>query len=123
MRYLTLSETLEIHSRIIAQSSGAFGILNLGALESALAQPQMTFNGIDLYPTVVEKAAALGFSIIQNHPFVDGNKREEIFLVLNGYEIAASVDEQETLILEIASGQLDQSGLTAWLRDHTVPRI
>lgn len=128
MRYLTLSETLEIHIRIIAQSSGAFGILNLGALESALAQPQMTFNGIDLYPTVVEKAAALGFSIIQNHPFVDGNKRVgqaamEIFLVLNGYEIAASVDEQETLILKIASGQLDQAGLTAWLCDHTVPKV
>lgn len=128
MRYLTLSETLEIHIRIIAQTGGALGILNLGTLEAALAQPQMTFNGIDLYPTVVEKAAALGFSLIQNHPFVDGDKRVgqaamEIFLVLNGYEISASADEQEIVMIEIASGQLDLSGLSAWLRDHTVPRI
>ena len=88
----------------------------------------MTFNGIDLYPTIVEKAAALGFSIIQNHPFLDGNKRDgqaamEIFLVLNGYEITASVDGQETLIFEIASGQLNHSGLTAWLRDDAVPKM
>lgn len=127
MRYLTLSEALEIDIRIIAQSGGALGLLNLGALESALAQPQITFNGVDLYPTAIEKAAALGFSIIQNHPFVDGNKRVghaamEIFLVLNGYEIAASVDTQETLILRIASGQLDQTELTTWLRKHTLPR-
>jgi death on curing protein len=87
----------------------------------------MTFNGVDLYSTAIEKAAALGFSIIQNHPFVDGNKRVghaamEIFLVLNGYEIIASVDAQEILILSIASGQLDQASLTAWLRDHTLPK-
>jgi death on curing protein len=88
----------------------------------------MTFNGIDLYSTVVEKAAALGFSLMQNHPFVDGNKRVgqaamEIFLVLNALEISAWTDDQETLILKIASGQLDQVGLTDWLRDDTVPRI
>ena len=75
MRYLALNEVLELHRRIIAQSGGASGVLNLSALESALAQPQMTFVGNDLYPTLVEKAATLGYSLIQNHPFVDGNKR------------------------------------------------
>jgi death on curing protein len=60
VRYLTLHETLELHRRIIAQSGGAPGVLNLRALESALAQPQMTFGGNDLYPTLDEKAAALG---------------------------------------------------------------
>jgi len=73
VRYLTLNEILEWHRRIIAQSGGALGILNLDALESAIAQPQVTFSGNDLYPTVIERAAALGFSLIQNHPFVDGN--------------------------------------------------
>ena len=63
---------VKLHRRIIAQSGGAPGVLNLSALESALAQPQMTFGGNDLYPTLVEKAAALGYSLIQNHPFVDG---------------------------------------------------
>ena len=75
MRYLTVGEVLEIYSSVIKQSGGGMGIRDLGALESAVAQPRMTFNGEELYPTIVEKASALGFSLIQNHPFVDGNKR------------------------------------------------
>jgi death-on-curing protein len=127
VRYLTLNETLELHRRVIAQSGGAPGVLDLGALESALAQPQMTFGGNDLYPTVVEKAAALGYSLIQNHPFVDGNKRVghaaiEVFAILNGFEIIAPVDEQEQTILNAAAGKLTQSDLTAWVRDHLVMR-
>jgi len=127
VRYLALNEVLELHRRIIAQSGGASGVLNHSALESALAQPQMTFGGNDLYPTLVEKAAALGYSLIQNHPFVDGNKRighaaMEVFSVLNGFEIVAPVDEQEQIILNTAAGKLPQSDLTAWLRDHLVTR-
>jgi death on curing protein len=123
VRYLTVNEALELHRRIIEQSGGAPGILNLGALESALAQPQATFGGTDLYPTLVEKVAALGFSLIQNHPFVDGNKRighaaMEAFALLNGFEIVAPVDEQERIILSTAAGTLNQPGLTLWLRDH-----
>jgi len=75
MRYLTLDEVLELHRRIIKQSSGSAGITNQGTLESALAQPRMTFGGEELYPTIVGKASALGFSLIKNHPFIDGNKR------------------------------------------------
>ncbi len=76
----------------------------------------MTFGGQDLYPTIADKAAALGHSLIQNHPFVDGNKRVghaamEVFLVLNGYEISASVDEQEEIILSVASGQMSRAEL------------
>ncbi len=78
MRYLTLNEVLELHSQIISQSDGTPGILNLSAVESALAQPRMTFGGVDLYPAIAEKAAALGFSLVNNHPFVDGNKRTGI---------------------------------------------
>lgn len=72
MRYLTLPETLELHRRVVERSGGSRGVRDLGALESALAQPRMTFGGEDLYPTVIEKASALGFSLIKNHPFVDG---------------------------------------------------
>ena len=75
MRQLTLSEVLELHRRIIRYSGGSLGIRDLNAIESAIAQPRMTFDGEDLYPTIVAKAAALGFSLIQNHPFIDGNKR------------------------------------------------
>jgi death-on-curing protein len=109
VRYLTLDEVLGIYRNIILQSGGSFGIRDLPALESALAQPRATFGAADLYPIVAEKASALGFSLIQNHPFVDGNKRighaaMEVFLVLNGYAIDASVDDQEQIILMVASG-------------------
>lgn len=125
MRYLTLGEVLELYHRIIRQSGGSQGIRDLGALESALAQPRMTFGNQELYPTVVEKASALGFSLIKNHPFVDGNKRTghaamETFLVLNGFEIDASVDEQEQIILQVASGELERDEFTAWLSGHVV---
>lgn len=109
------------------QSGGLVGIRDLGALESAVAQPRMTFSGVDLYPSLVEKASALGFSLIQGHPFVDGNKLTghaalETFLVLNGYHIDASVDEQVAIVLQVAAGTLDRDALTAWLRNHTVQR-
>lgn len=77
MRYLTLVEVLDLHRRIIQQSGRALGIRDLGLLESAIAQPRMTFGSEDLYPTVFDKAIALGFSMIMNHPFVDGNKRTD----------------------------------------------
>jgi death-on-curing protein len=88
VRYLALNEVLELYRRIMGQTGGLVGIRDLPALESALAQPRMTFDGVDFYPTAVDKASALGFSLIQNHPFTDGNKRighaaMETFLVLN----------------------------------------
>jgi death-on-curing protein len=87
----------------------------------------MTFSGVDLYPTIAEKAAALGFSLIMNHPFVDGNKRTghaamEVFLLLNGYEIGASVDEQEQVVLQLAAGELDRKAFAEWVLRHVVER-
>ena len=123
MRSLTLHEVLEAHERVLQQSGGEAGILNVGALESALAQPRMTCGGQDLYPTIAEQAVALGFSLIQNHPFVDGNKRTahaamETFLVLNGYQIEAGVGEQEDMILKVAAGEASREVFTEWLRPH-----
>lgn len=123
MRHLTLGEVVDLHRRLLAVSGGATGIRDIGLLESALAQPAATFAGTDLHPTLVDKAAALGFSLVANHPFVDGNKRighaaMEVFLVLNGHEIEASVDEQERLMLDVASGHLDREQLADWLRQH-----
>jgi death-on-curing protein len=127
VRYLTLSEVLEVHRQVMAQSGGAEGLMHLPALESALAQPQMTFGGEELYPTLVDKAAALGYALIQNHPFLDGNKRTghaamEVFLVLNGYEICAAVDEQEHVILQVAASEINREEFTAWLRIHVVAK-
>jgi len=125
MRYLTVGEVLELYSRVMEQSGGGVGIRDLGGLESAVAQPRMTFNGNELYPTIMDKASALGFSLIQNHPFVDGNKRIghaalETFLMLNGHEISASVDEQVDIILGVASGKIDREEFTDWLSDHVI---
>jgi death-on-curing protein len=93
-RYLTLGEVVELHRRLLAATGGAPGIRDLAVLESAVAQPEATFGSVDLYPTLAEKAAALCSSLVQGHPFVDGNKRVahaamETFLVLNGIEIDA----------------------------------
>jgi death-on-curing protein len=125
MRYLSLQEVISLHSLIIAQSGGSSGLRDRGALESAVAQPEASFSGEELYPDLASKAAALGHSLIQNHPFVDGNKRighaaMEVFLLLNGYEIEATVDEQEEITIDVASGKVARTDLSEWLRAHVV---
>jgi len=121
MRYLTLTEVLGLHARLIASSGGARGLRDLGRLQSAIAQPMATFDGIELYPDVVTKAGALGFALIMGHPFIDGNKRighaaMEVLLVLNGFEIAATVDEQEATVLSVASGNCSSIDFLEWLK-------
>jgi death-on-curing protein len=126
MRYLALGEVVELHRRLLEATGGASGIRDFGALESAIAQPKATFEGVELYPRLVEKAAALGFSLVQGHAFVDGNKRVghaamETFLILNGSEIDAPVDDQERRILDLAAGRIGRSHLVDWLRQHVKP--
>jgi len=123
MRYLSLAQVVELHRRVLAATGGAAGIRDVGMLESALAQPKAAFAGQDLHSTLAEKAAALCFSLARNHPFVDGNKRVahaamETLLVLNGFELHASVDEQERLMLRLASGEMTRDELATWLQDH-----
>jgi death-on-curing protein len=123
MHSVTIAEILETYQRIMQQSGGLVAIRDFGALESALSQPYMTFGGNELYPSLVEKAAALGFSLIQNHPFADGNKRTghaatALFLAINGYKIDASIDEQAEIILSVAAGKLNRDKFTEWLSKH-----
>jgi death-on-curing protein len=123
MRYLTLGEVVDLHRAVIDETGGASGIRDLGALESALAQPKASFGGVDLHASLADKAAALCFSLVNNHAFIDGNKRighaaAETFLILNGSEIDAPVDEQERLMLDLASGRLTREQLAAWLLTH-----
>ena len=127
MRYLTVSEVIELYRQVMETSGGTVGILSIEFLESAVAQPRVTFDGNELYPTIIEKAAALGFSLVMNHAFVDGNKRighyaMETFLVINGYELYTSVDEQESIILQLASGNLSREAFTDRIRKHTRTR-
>ncbi len=128
MRHLSLGEVLELHRRILEATGGGTGVRDLGALESALAQPRMSFGGQDLYSDLAAKAAALGHSLIQNHPFVDGNKRlghaaMEALLMLNGAELEATVDEAEHIILDVAAGRLTREPFTEWVRSHVRPSV
>jgi len=123
MVYLELDHVLALHALVIVQSGGATGFRNREGLESAVAGPKMTFDGEDLYPDLFAKAAALGHSLVLNRPFVDGNKRVghaamEVKLVLNGFEITASVEEQEAVILEVAAGELSREHLRKWLEEN-----
>ena len=127
MRHLSVRELLDLHARIIAQSGGSDGVRDLGGLQSSLAQPLQTFDGVELYPALAQKAAALGFFLCANHPFVDGNKRvahaaTEVMLVLNGFELVASVDEQEKIMLAVASGEMGRDEFAEWVVRHTHKR-
>jgi death on curing protein len=126
VRYLALGEVLRLHSDLVAETGGAAGVRDLGRIQAALAQPMATFDAEELYPSIVDKAAALGFALIQGHPFIDGNKRighaaMEVFLVLNGFEVNESVDEQERAILAVASGTMSRDEFTKWLTARVRP--
>ena len=126
MRYLSLSEIIELHLRVVEASGGVQGIRDLGSLKSAVSQPRMTFSGSELYPTIGEKASALCYSLILNHPFLDGNKRVahaalETMLVLNGQELVADVNEQERLFLALAAGEIERQELVDWITQHPQP--
>src|SRR5689334_4173687 len=125
MRLLTLGEVFALHRRILAETGGAPGVRDLNAIASAVAQQRVSAGGVDAYPTIIEKAAALAYSLVGNHGFIDGNKRighaaMEALLILNGSEIHASVDAQERLMLSLAAGEVSRAELVEWLKANTV---
>jgi death-on-curing protein len=122
--YLSLEQVLELHRLEIRLFGGSAGLRERGSLEAALARPQMTFAGEDLYPDVESKAAALMHSLVMNHPFVDGNKRTgaavaELFLSLNGVELEADDDDLVAFTLSVARGEVNAEALTIWLRQRS----
>jgi death on curing protein len=124
MRLLTLRQVLRLHELIMAQAGVVATVRDLAGLESAVAQPWMTFGGSDLYPSLHEKAAAIGFSLIRNHPFVDGNKRIghaaiEATLGLNGRHLVADIDEAERVILGVAAATIERDELLRFVEQHT----
>jgi death-on-curing protein len=127
MKYLNLKEVRYIYATVIRHSGGSFGVRDEGAIQSALVQPRMTFGAQELYPTLAEKASALCYSLISNHPFVDGNKRVShavmiAFLKRNGYNLIANVSEQERVMLKLAKGEMARAELTEWIEQHILPR-
>jgi death on curing protein len=124
MKYLTAEQGLFIHARLIAETSGEHGMLDLGLLQLAVARPQAFFDGQDLYPDLFSKAAALLESLIGNHAFVDGNKRTAIttaglFLRLNGYRLTTSNQELENFTLQCAQNLVSLDQMIRWFTNKS----
>ncbi len=124
IRYLSLDILIAIHDSMIEEYGGSFGIRDLGLLQSALARPQASFGGEDLYPTVLDKAAALFHSLIFNHAFVDGNKRTTMtttarFLHINGYELIVDEKEFVAFPLRVENKHLDIEEIAKWLKKNS----
>jgi death on curing protein len=121
---ISIKEVEQIHRILIESFGGAHGIRDRAALESALARPFQTFDNKELYPSILEKAAALTESILINHPFIDGNKRIgytllRLFLIHHGFDINASTDNKYGFVINIASGTLKYEGVLSWLKTNT----
>ncbi len=115
---------LLFHERLILTYGGFHGIRDEKLLDSALGQPKATFDGKFLHNTLMKMAAAYGYHLCNNHPFVDGNKRialvaMDIFLQRNGYEIIASEKETYKIMIALSSGKLSKDELARWLENNT----
>jgi len=125
MPLLTPAQILFLHHRLIVATGGSHGIRDLGALQAAAARPQATFDGVELYPDAMAKAAALFESLIRNHPFVDGNKRTAVaaaglLLRRSGYRLVVSPEELYTFTMRMAIGAAGQNEARQWLAAHAV---
>ncbi|MEN3058998.1 MAG: type II toxin-antitoxin system death-on-curing family toxin [Candidatus Methanosuratincola petrocarbonis] len=128
MRYLQPEEVLLIHERILDKFGGAGGLRDRGSLDSAVNRPRAAFGGRNLYPDIFAKAAALGHSLVLNHPFVDGNKRtawEAMHTLVeeNGYSLRAEQDEIVELMLRVEDKSLGVEQIAEWLRQRVVSRF
>ena len=120
---ISTKEVVEIHKLLIETFGGSDGIRDFSGLDAALAGPFQTFGNNDLYPTPINKAAALIESILINHPFIDGNKRTgyvlmRIFLISNGLDINATQEEKYSFVISIASGKNKLEEIIEWLNNH-----
>ena len=122
--FLTLAESIEIHEYQIKHFGGTNGLRSLDLLKSAVGMPASTFNGKYLHPTIPDMAAAYLFHIVENHPFVDGNKRVGtmsalVFLELNGFDFDASDKELTGVVLQVAGGMMSKDGLSQFFWQHS----
>ncbi|MEH2061591.1 MAG: type II toxin-antitoxin system death-on-curing family toxin [Nostoc sp.] len=122
-KFLTISQVLDIHQRQIQRFGGTSGVRDEGLLDSALAQPQATFGGELLHPTIHEQAAAYLYHLAMNHPFIDGNKRTAfavmlIFLNLNGYTLNLSQEQAYNLVIQLVQKEISKEELSVFLELH-----
>lgn len=125
MKTLSKRQVLLLHEQLVAETGGSAGVRDEGLLESALSAPFQGFGGVNAYPSIQQKAARLGYGLVKNHPFVDGNKRIGahamlVFLALNGIELEYTQRELADIILQVAAGKADYDTLFHWLIFHEV---
>ena len=125
--FLTLAEIIEIHDYQISHFGGLNGVRDIEMLKSAIGMPSASFGGEYLHPTIFEMAAAYLYHLVENHPFIDGNKRfgamaALVFLDLNGYDFNASDDEFTAMVMSVASGKMMKAEITSFLSRHASPR-
>ena len=122
---ILIEDILEVHQFSIDKYGGSNGVRELGSLQSAIARPFQTFDGEDLYGTIFEKAAALGESLITNHPFVDGNKRTGFIAMTallenEGYFLTATQEDAYDFTIKIATGETKFEDIIDWLKNKSV---
>lgn len=123
MKKLSVRQVMLLHTQLCEETGGAQGIRDEGLLESALSAPFQGFGGMDVYPSLQQKAARLAFGLVKNHPFVDGNKRIGahamlVFLALNGIELVYEQKELSDLILAVAADNCGYEAILEWLLEH-----
>ncbi|MGF1584310.1 MAG: type II toxin-antitoxin system death-on-curing family toxin [Bacteroidales bacterium] len=120
---ITVSEVILIHDILIDKFGGTHGIRDSGLIESAISRPFQTFDKRELYPSIIQKAAALIESLVTNHPFIDGNKRigyviMRLYLLDKGYDIIANQDDKYDFVMKIAAGKVDFERICNWIENH-----
>ena len=121
---ITKEQIFSLYEMLLQKTGGSSGVVNESLMDSAVNSIWQTFDGVELYPTLEEKGARLGCSLVRNHSFADGNKRIGIlamltFLSVNGVEISCTDEELVETGLNLASGLMDSEALLAWLREHS----
>ena len=124
VNYLSMEQVLVAHAALIKRYGGSHGIRDEGLLKSAVFRPQTSAFGQDAYPTFFEKCAVLGYSLIQNHPFVDGNKRTgfatmHLMLLINGYDLTSAKKGEAEMAEDVASGKMSEGEISVWLKKYS----
>jgi death-on-curing protein len=125
--FLTLDEIIAVHSDQFERYGGSLGVRDWGLLKSAIAMPAASFGGQYLHSDLYEMAAAYLFHLVQNHPFIDGNKRvgaaaADVFLTMNDLQLTAEQDDYAELVLAVARGETSKSAAAEFFRAHVVAR-
>jgi len=126
VKFLTQGQVITIHETAIKRYGGESGLLSAEALEDCIRLPRGAFFNQEAYPSLWLKAASLLHCLVTRHPFIDGNKRTgwiagKFFLFLNGYHLKAETGIAETMVTNVAKGELEISGIVHWIKQHSAP--